>query len=98
MKCPEAVTIWRVALKTRAINGKNITEWDVSGSKDGKTFTPLLTSGSKDGKTFTPQLTSGSNGEKTFTPQLTTKLSGSAIAPSFFDISTTYAYQYYGLN
>ncbi|KAH3735851.1 hypothetical protein DPMN_042409 [Dreissena polymorpha] len=47
IKCPEAVTIWRVALKARAIDGKNITEWDFSGSNDGKTFEPLLTSTTK---------------------------------------------------
>ncbi|KAH3847357.1 hypothetical protein DPMN_089677 [Dreissena polymorpha] len=47
IKCPEAVTIWRVALKTRAIDGKNITEWNFSGSNDGKTFEPLLTSTTK---------------------------------------------------
>ncbi|KAH3699601.1 hypothetical protein DPMN_074559 [Dreissena polymorpha] len=47
IKCPEAVTIWRVALKARAIDGKNITEWNFSGSNDGKTFEPLLTSTTK---------------------------------------------------
>ncbi|KAH3720931.1 hypothetical protein DPMN_063842 [Dreissena polymorpha] len=56
--------MWRVALKARAIDGRNITEWDFTGSNDGKTCTPLLTSGSKDRKTFTPQLTSGSNDDK----------------------------------
>ncbi|KAH3690888.1 hypothetical protein DPMN_193074 [Dreissena polymorpha] len=54
IKCPEAVTIWRVALKARAIDGKNITEWDFSGSNDGKTFTVLVTTESKDENTFTP--------------------------------------------
>ncbi|KAH3794686.1 hypothetical protein DPMN_148224 [Dreissena polymorpha] len=47
IKCPEPVTIWKVALKARAIDGKNITEWTISGSHDGKTFDPLLTSTTK---------------------------------------------------
>ncbi|KAH3781986.1 hypothetical protein DPMN_159897 [Dreissena polymorpha] len=43
---------------------------------------------------------SESNVEKTFTTLLTSQvmLLGSAIASSFFDISTTTAYQYYRLN
>ncbi|KAH3890572.1 hypothetical protein DPMN_014657 [Dreissena polymorpha] len=47
IKCPEPVTIWKVALKAKAIDGKNITEWNFSGSHDGKTFEPLLTSTTK---------------------------------------------------
>ena len=42
--CPEAVTIWRVALKARNIAERNITAWNITGSNDGTTFTPLLTS------------------------------------------------------
>ncbi|KAH3779830.1 hypothetical protein DPMN_157638 [Dreissena polymorpha] len=47
IKCPEPVTIWRVALKARAIDGKNITGWTISGSHNGKEFEPLLTSTTK---------------------------------------------------
>ncbi|KAH3799780.1 hypothetical protein DPMN_153396 [Dreissena polymorpha] len=47
IKCPEPVIIWRVALKARAIDGKNISECSISGSIDGKTFTALLTSSTK---------------------------------------------------
>ena len=44
IKCTEAVTIWRVALKARNIAESNITAWNITGSNDGTTFTPLLTS------------------------------------------------------
>ena len=72
IKCPEAITIWRVALKARPIAGRNITAWNIAASNDGTTFTTLLTS--------------------------TTALLGSATAPSFFNISTSTAYQYYRFN
>jgi hypothetical protein len=44
IRCPEAVTIWRVALKARYIAARNITAWNFAGSNDGTTFTTLRTS------------------------------------------------------
>ena len=41
---PEAVVVWRVALKARAITGRDITAWNVAAGADGTTFTTLLTS------------------------------------------------------
>ena len=41
------MTIWRVALKARAIDGKNTTGWTISGSHHGKEFEPLLRSTTK---------------------------------------------------
>jgi len=42
VKCPEAVRIWRVALKARAFSNRNITAWQLSASTDGTTFRPLI--------------------------------------------------------
>lgn len=44
IRCPFAVIIWRVGIKSRAIGGRNITGWNIGGSNDGVTFTTLLTS------------------------------------------------------
>jgi len=44
IECPEAVTIWKVALKARAHSERNIMAWNIAGSNDESTFTTLLTS------------------------------------------------------
>ncbi len=44
IQCPDQVRIWRVALKARSFNGKNITSWSITASNDGLTFETLLTS------------------------------------------------------
>jgi len=44
IECPEAVTIWRVALKARANFERHIIAWNITGSIDGTTFTTLLAS------------------------------------------------------
>lgn len=44
IQCPEAIIIWRVAIKARAIAGRNITAWNIQGSNDGTVFTNLITS------------------------------------------------------
>ena len=72
IQCPEAIVAWRVALKARAITGRDITGWNLAASNDGTTFTILITS--------------------------TTTLLGSATAPTFVNVTTSTAYQYYRLN
>jgi uncharacterized membrane protein YcgQ (UPF0703/DUF1980 family) len=72
IQCPDQVRIWRVALKARSFNGKNVTSWSITASNDGLTFETLLTS--------------------------TSILLGAAIKPSFFDLNTSTAYQYYRFN
>ena len=42
IKCPEAVRIWRVALKARLFPNRNITAWYLSASNNGTTFTSLI--------------------------------------------------------
>jgi hypothetical protein len=44
IKCPDQVTIWRVALKARHIPGRDITNWNLTASNDGTAFVTLLTS------------------------------------------------------
>ena len=41
IKCPEAVKIWRVALKAR---GRDITAWSITASNDGTDFRTLINS------------------------------------------------------
>jgi hypothetical protein len=72
IKCPERVKIWRIALKARKIDGRDITAWYLSASIDGTSFTTLINS--------------------------TIALLGFATAPTFIDIPTNNAYQYYRLN
>jgi len=71
IKCPERVAVWRIALKARNIDPRNITAWSFAGSNSDDMFTTILTS--------------------------TDVLEGSATAPSFFNITTSDAYQYYRL-
>ena len=42
IQCPEAIVIWRVALKARAITGRDITGWNLAASNDGTTFNATL--------------------------------------------------------
>jgi len=45
IKCPEAVNIWRIALKARSgFPGRDITAWNLTASNDNTTFVTLLTS------------------------------------------------------
>ena len=44
IQCPDAVRVWRVALKARQFPNRNITAWNIAGSNNGTTFTTLLTS------------------------------------------------------
>jgi hypothetical protein len=44
IKCPEAVKIWRVALKARYISGRDITAWTITASNNGTDFRTLINS------------------------------------------------------
>ena len=44
IKCPEPVKIWRVALKARKFDGRDITSWNLARSDDGITFTNIINS------------------------------------------------------
>jgi hypothetical protein len=69
IQCPDLVRIWRVALKARNIQDKNITAWTLSAGNDENSLTPLLES--------------------------TDALLGSTSGPTFFNVNTTEAYQFY---
>ena len=44
IKCPEQVKIWRVALKARQIDGRDITAWNLTASNNGTDFSTLINS------------------------------------------------------
>ena len=44
IKCPEQVKIWRVALKARQIDGRDITAWNLTASNNGTDFNTLINS------------------------------------------------------